>query len=447
MTSIISGGRAVPSRKEWPFANGFQQTSGPSAGYIPLLRADGGATTYDGMYRSQPMIYAIVTKLVKAGARMPLKAYEFGPDGETRRRVRGSTLEQLVRRPFPRGSRFALLAAIHYSRRVHGQALLLKVRPGVGAEPTELWPIPWRYVSVTRDERGPIAFAVTIGTETHALGPEDVVHFDTFGGGVSPLEPLRRTLALDDAALNYQAQALANGANGGRVVFKTEQKLQQESIARLREDLAKIYTGSENAGRPIVVDQGLDAKSLFVTAADMELASQRVASREEVCAAYDVPPALFGLASATYASMIEYRKALHDSIAADLRDIEETLQAQLVDSEPVWDGMFLEHDTSELVRADLEARARAHMMLLQAGVETRNEARMVENLPPIDDPLADTVFVPLNMAPLDGSGMLPDPSAAGTPAQGLGDRVTTVDPQSASMLGDSNGTLGGEVNL
>ena len=450
MTSIMSGGRPVASRKEFPYSNGYQQTSGPSAGFMPLLRADGASTTFDGMYRNQPMIYAVVSKLITAGARIPIKAYEFGADGDTRRRVRGSDLERLLRSPHTRGSSYALKAAIHYSLRIHGQALLLKVRPAIGAEPTELWHVPWRYVTVTRDERGPLAYAITIGAETYPLGPEDVVHFDPLmdcGGAVSPLEPLRRTLALDDAALTYQAQALANGANGGRVVFKTDQKVTPDAMGRLREELSKIYTGSENAGRPIVVDQGLDAKSLFVSAADMELSSQRTASREEVCATYDMPPALMGWASANYGSMIEHRRALYDSLASTLTLIEDTLQAQLVDPEPAWDGLFIEHDTGELLRVDLEARARAHMMLLQAGVETRNEARMVENLPPIEDPLANTIFVPLNMAPLDGSGAMPTSgSTAGTPAQGLADRVTTVDPMAASLLGDPAGNLGGEVN-
>ena len=60
----------------------------------------------------------------------------------------------------------------------------------------------------------------------------------------------------------------------------------------------------------------------------------------------------------------------------------------------------------------------------------------MENLPPIDDPLADTVFIPLNMAPLDGSGIVPAPAAAGdpggTPMQGPG-----------ALLADPAATLGG----
>ena len=49
--------------------------------------------------------------------------------------------------------------------------------------------------------------------------------------------------------------------------------------------------------------------------------------------------------------------------------------------------------------------------------------------------------MPVNMAPLDGSGAMPSSGTqAGTPAQGIADRVT------ASLLGDPAGNLGGEVS-
>lgn len=432
MTIVVSGGKAAQV-KQWPF-DGGGKNSGPSAGVVPLIRGN-RATTFDGMYKSQPMVHAVVSKRVKASSRIPLKAYQFGVDGDTRSRVRSGGLALLLQTPHPRGSTFSLKAKIAYSLDVHGAALLWKYRPSTGAAPTELWPVDWKYVRVLRDARGPVGYELHLDGNTYPLGVEDVVHFEQ-AQGVSPLEPLRRTLALDDAALDYQTTALASGSNGGRVVFRTDNKLTDDAMARLRAELSVAYSGPENAGRPIVVDQGLDAKPLNVTAADMELIAQRKLSRDEVCAVYDMPPALLGLEAANYSSVAEYRKALYDSIAADLSLIESTLNAQLVRTEPSWDGLFVEHDANELLRVDLLARAQAHMLMQQAGIETRNEARQVENLPPIDDPLADTIFVPLNMAPLDGSGTLPAAGGAdrgvpgGTPMQGFGDRV--ADP--ASMI-------------
>lgn len=432
MTVVWSGG-APTAVKRWPFDGGGKNT-GPSAGFVPLLRGN-RAATFDGMYRAQPMVYAVVTKRVRAASRIPLKVYQYGPDGDTRQRIRTGELPDLIARPFPRGSSFALKTAVAYALNVHGNALLWKYRPAAGAPPTQLWPVPWQYVRVLRDARGPVGYELHIDGTTYPLGPEDVVHIEATGG-VSPLEPLRRTLAVDDAALDYQAASLKSGANGGRAVFRTEARLNDDAMDRLRAELATAYAGPENAGRPIVIDQGLDVRALNVTAGDLDLIAQRKLSRDEVCAAYDMPPALLGLAAGAYQTVQEYRRALHDSIAADLTLVEATLNAQLIAGEPAWSGMFVEHDANELLRVDLLARAQAHMLMQQAGIETRNEARQVENLPPIDDPLADTVFIPLNMAPLDGSGIVPAPAAAGdpggTPMQGPG-----------ALLADPAATLGG----
>lgn len=431
MTSVIRGGRPQSvGAKSWPFPTSTSTTVGPTAGYMPLLGADGGWSTYEGIYKSQPMVFAAVNKIVNGAARNPFKVYEYDVDGESRRRVRSHPLAQLLKKPHTGGSQFGLFAQTFRSCEVHGQALWVKYIPVVGEAPTELWFVPWRYVQVIRDERGPIGYNVVLGAQTYTLGAEQVVHFDP-RDGVSPLEPLRRTLALEDAAAGFSAEAMRNGVNGGRVVFSTDNKLSEPAFARFREDLQKVYSGSENAGKPIIGDNGMKATSLMVKATDMELVSLRKFSREEVCAVYDISPALLGLEQASFASAVEYRRALYDAIAARIAFVEQAIQAQLVDLEPLWDGVFVEADMDALLREDTLTRAQAHMLNQQAGVRTRNEARRIENLPPIDDPLADTIFVPVNMAPLDGSGVIPT-NNAGTPLQGMTDPA--IIPNSASAL-------------
>jgi HK97 family phage portal protein len=445
VTSIVSGGRAlpVPMRKEWPLPTSYATLSGPSAGWLPLLTGDGMGATFEQVYKSQPFVYAIVQKLVYGIARNPLKVYEYLADGESRGRVRAHPLAQLIRRPYTRGSEFGLKSHIALDLHVHGHALLLKSRPTVGAPPTELWPVPWRNVQVESDERGPIGYAIQINGVTYPVGPEDVVHI-SLPGGISPLVSLRGTVALEEAAATFQRESLANGVSGGRVVFKSDQAINDQAAARLRLELERLYAGAENAGRFAILGNGLDAKSLTISASDLALIEQRKLSREEVAAAYDVALQLIGVGEkATYGNVAEYRKALYDAIAVKLTLIEDALAAQLVDPEPAWDGVFCEFDTGGLLRPDPEARARTHMLNMQSSTNTINERRKYENLPPIDDPAADTVFVPANMAPAGAADPNADPNAPATPAQGFVQRGTTVtDLTAAAFAGDPAGTLG-----
>lgn len=425
MTTIVSSGQARSvGTKAYPLPTThatYRQS--PVDNVVSLLRGDGAYLAFDTIFRSQPMVYAAVTKRMNGVARNPLKVYEYAEDGENRQRVRTHPLATLLKKPSPRVSQFALKARIAQDLDVYGESVCVKFRPTVGAPPTELWSVPMRQVIVHSDDSGPIAYEFAMTGVV--FGPEDVVHFVAPSG--SPLRPLARTLALEDAAITWQGQSLAQGMTK-RGAFVTDQRLSDNAIPRMRAELEKLYGGVENAGKVALLEQGLKFESVGVSAVDADLISQRKLSREEVCAAYDIAPALLGLESANYASMSEYRKALYDSIATRLSLIEETLQVQLVDTEPSWDGLFVEFDTGDLLRPDPEARARTYLMNQQSGVNSINERRRLENLPRIDDPLADAVLMPVNMVPV-GEGV--DPSAlgssdSGTPMQGIADRVTAA---------------------
>lgn len=431
MTVIVSGGRAREV-KAYPGPLSLPTISGPSAGFVPLLRGDGIAATYEAIYRTQPIVFSVVNKLVYGIARNRLVVEEIDDAGQSVR-VKGTSLEALLRNPYPRGSEFASTAHVGLSAHVHGNALMLKYRPSPGAAPTELWPVPWRNVQTISDERGVSLYAVTIGTTTSAIGPEDVIHVALPGG--PPLEALRRTVALEDAAATWQGESLRNGVTP-RGAFTSDARLNDAVIPRLRDELTKLYAGPENGGRVAILEGGLKWQQIGLSAADAQLIDQRRFSREEVAAAFDVPLTLLGVTGSgsgfsMYSNVAEFRRGLYDAIAARLVMIEDTINSHLVAAEPEWAGLRVRFDTTELLRPDPEARARMHMLTQQASTTTINERRAIEGLPRIDDEVADTVFMPVNMLPVGQSPIATDVDPAGTPAQGLADRVVT-----AALTGD-----------
>lgn len=405
---------------------------GPTDPVIQLLRGDGAYASYDAILKSQPLVYAAVTKLTNAVARNPLKVYEYGVDGDSRQRVRSHPLAQLLRRPHVRGSEFSVKAYAAQNLFVYGECLIVKVRPSAGAPPNELWTVPMRQVQVIKDESGVLGYEVYAGVSSLFVGPEDVIHIELPAG--SPLQPLARTLALEDASITWQGENLANGMTQ-RGAFVTDARLNDATIPRLRAELEQLYGGVENAGKVALLEQGLKFESIGVSAVDSDLIAQRKLSREEVCAAYDINPALLGLEQANYGATVEHRRALFDAVSTRLNLIEQTIQAHLVDPEPSWDGLFVEFDTNEMLRPDPETRARTHMLMQQAGVSSANERRRAENLPAIDDPMADAIFVPVNMQPV-GEGIDTAPATtqeAGTPMQGIGDQVVQAVTASATL--------------
>jgi HK97 family phage portal protein len=431
VTVIVSGGSLRPvGRKEFPIPTGYTPlTYGGTPGYIPLLRGDLVSSTYEGIYKSQPVVFAVVNKLVYGLARNRLVVQATLEDG-SHATVPGTSLGSVLTNPYPRGSEFDIKSHLGLSAFIHGEAILLKYRPGPGQAPTELWPIPWRTVEYIADERGPLAYTITLGGVSSTVGPEDVVHVRLPGG--SPLEPLRRTVALEDAAATWQNNSLKNGVTP-RGAFTTDGRINDAVLPRLREELTKLYAGPDNAGRAAILEGGVKWQQIGLSAADAQLIDQRKFSREEVAAAYDVPLTLIVPQPASgFQTTIEARRSLFDAIAARIALIEDTVNAQLVTPEPEWASLRVKFDTNELLRPDPEARARMHMLSQQASTTTINERREIEGLIRIDDPVADTVFMPVNMVPV---GVAPPTGVgddtAGTPAQGLADRVIT-----AAITGD-----------
>jgi phage portal protein, HK97 family len=398
---------APPASGSFPFPAPSPARALPSAGYVPLLSREELGATYEAMWRRQPWVYVCVNKLTRGQARLPLKAFRYLDEEGARGRARGHPLAELLARPFPRASGWTLKAAWSWSLAVHGNALVVKVRPARGAPPAELWPIPWRRVETVGDPSGFVDHFVFHGPgDRWRILPEDAVHFSETPGlvGVSPMEPLRVTLGLEDAAQRWAAGHFAKGASPGGL-FRTARKLDDKSVPRLRAELDKLYAGVDQAGNYAIVDQDLDFKEVMQSAVDTALIEQRKLSREEVAAAYDIPPPVIGILDrATFSNVTELHKALYvDTLGPRLTLAEETLMAQLVGPEPTWDGVFIEHDLGEVLKGDLEARARAHLMFQQSSTLTVNERRALENRPPIPHPDADTVLMPVNMVPIGAS--------------------------------------------
>jgi HK97 family phage portal protein len=88
--------------------------------------------------------------------------------------------------------------------------------------------------------------------------------------------------------------------------------LSAEQFARLKEELAKEFSGSGNAGRPMLLEGGLKWQALSLTPADMDFVALKEGAARDIALAFGVPPVLVGLpGDATYANAREAGRALY----------------------------------------------------------------------------------------------------------------------------------------
>ena len=115
--------------------------------------------------------------------------------------------------------------------------------------------------------------------------------------GLAPLCPGRKSLDLHNGGADWQKALLDNAArpSGALVYGKEGARLTDEQFDRLKAELETQHSGASNAGRPLLLEGGLDWKPMSLSPADMDFLDARHASAREIALAFGVPPMLLGI--------------------------------------------------------------------------------------------------------------------------------------------------------
>jgi HK97 family phage portal protein len=278
-----------------------------------------------------------------------------------------------------------------------GNALAEIVTDARGAV-VALEPIPWSWASVQLLSNGRIAYDVV-----HQIGPfgatgrtrrllqDQVLHVrDRSDDGVLGVSRLRRAAAMVAGAIGVQD--FANGALSNGIypsgIIKAAGKLAPQQVDFLR-DRFRRFTGAANAGRALILDQGLDWATLTISPEDAELLASRRFTVEELARLYGVPPNLVGdLTNSSFTnSETMLRFFAQSTLTQWARKLEAAFASQVF-SDAARATHEIEFDLSGLLRGDPEQRWASHKIAIEAGVLTPNEVREIEGFNP--RPEADT---------------------------------------------------------
>jgi HK97 family phage portal protein len=159
----------------------------------------------------------------------------------------------------------------------------------------------------------PESYEYAVGGQSVRLSHEHVLHVKMFNPvddhyGLAPLEVAARPIDTHNAASAWNKAMLDNAARpSGALVFAGgEGMLTSEQFDRLKAELENTYQGAANAGRPMILEGGLDWKEMGFSPKDMEfIAAKNIAARE-IALAFGVPPMLLGIpGDNTYANYAE----------------------------------------------------------------------------------------------------------------------------------------------
>jgi HK97 family phage portal protein len=276
-----------------------------------------GALSRAGFMKN-PVVYRAIRMISEAAASVPWLAYE----GD--REMSAHPALSLLARPNPRMGGPDFFEMLYGHLLLSGNAYVDGVF--LGTRPAELHLLRPDRVSVVVGADGwPVAYDYRVGGCVRRLGAggEDgpgLLHLKLFHplddhGGFSPLGAAGAALDLHNAAASWNKALLDNSARpSGALVYQPKEggNLSPDQYERLRAELETGYSGAVNAGRPLLLEGGLDWKAMGLSPKDMDFIEAKNAAARDIALAFGVPPMLLGIpGDATYANYQEANRAFY----------------------------------------------------------------------------------------------------------------------------------------
>ncbi len=246
------------------------------------------------------IVYRSVRMIAECAASVPLLLYSR--DAE----IEDHPLLDLIRRPSPGMTGTDLLETFFGNLLVSGNGYIEAA--GLGGEVRELhalrpdrvqvipgpdgWPEAWDYAAA--------GTKVRISGEP-APGVRAVLHLKLYHPandhyGLSPIEAAATAIDLHNASARWNKALLDNSARpSGALVYTSGQHMTAEQFERLKGELEASFQGTRNAGRPMLLEGGLDWKAMSLSPRDLDFMEARHAAAREIALAIGVPPMLLGI--------------------------------------------------------------------------------------------------------------------------------------------------------
>lgn len=203
--------------------------------------------------------------------------------------------------------------------------------------------------------------------------------------GLSPIEAAMQAIDTHNAASRWNKALLDNSARpSGALVYQTSGgPMTETQFQRLKSELNDHYQGSLNAGKPMLLEGGLDWRPLSLTPRDMDFIEAKHAAAREIALALGTPPMLLGIpGDNTYSNFREANRTFWRQTVLPL--VSRTLKAISGWLGPSYGGDIELCPALDRIDALAQDRAALWEQVQKADFLTINEKRAAIGLGPID---------------------------------------------------------------
>jgi len=205
--------------------------------------------------------------------------------------------------------------------------------------------------------------------------------------GYAPMEAAARAIDIHNEGARWSKALLDNSARpSGALVYQGSQgneRLSSDQFDRLKTELEQAHSGAERAGRPMLLEGGLDWKAMSLSPMDMDFLNARREAAREIALAFGVPPMLLGIpGDNTYSNYREANLAFWRMVILPL--VKKTAHGL-----ERWMRPHFGQDVNITVDMDAipalsDERTALWTRLSNASFLTDNERRQMADLPPLE---------------------------------------------------------------
>ncbi|MFT6104129.1 MAG: HK97 family phage portal protein [Paracoccaceae bacterium] len=269
-------------------------------------------------FTGNPVGFRAVKLIAEAAAAVPIVCQT--PE----RRYDTHPILDLLQRPNGAQGRAELLESLYGQLLLSGNGYLEAV--GLDGVPLELHVLRSDRMNLVPGSDGwPVAYEYAVGGKKHrfdmTVEVAPICHIKSFHPqddhyGLSPLQAAATAIDVHNSASRWSKSLLDNAARpSGAIIYKGgegQPSLTPEQYDRLQNEMIAHHQGALNAGRPMLLEGGLDWKPMGFSPSDMEFQKTKEAAAREIATAFGVPPMLLGVSGeATYANYQEANRAFY----------------------------------------------------------------------------------------------------------------------------------------
>ena len=239
--------------------------------------------------------------------------------------------------------------------------------------------------------------SITTGVTGEIKEPRRIDEFNMLNVVVNPvansvkgkgiLDYAKETMVIANQENTYVKNLFLNGLSA-KAILNSKTPFKKETKEKLRQDLLNFYSGSQNAGKMLVLEGDIAVQSLALTPADINLIQNRNLTVTEIARFLNIPKHLLNLdrGQGTYSNITQERlQLIQSTLTPYVTNFQQALNNILLTPAEKKSGYHFSFDANETLKLTPQEQADYLVKLLDSKIMTANEVRRKLNMRPLEE--------------------------------------------------------------